>query len=128
MTKRKITVILSTVAATGIVAAVTKTIWTCVATRNIGSFNTEKKEILARRDYLIEKVIVPPDRLISEMPEAVGPRFRGEWAMYSCSMLSAALVNLSILYPETTERSRSCMDSLITIVLSEPMRRYDTDQ
>lgn len=101
-------------------------LWVMIATRNIGSFETEKKELLARRDFLIEKVIVSPEKLIAEMPTAVGPQFQGEWAIYSCSMLSAALVNLSILYPETADKSRACVDSLVRIVLSKEMRSYDT--
>lgn len=103
-----------------------KAAWTCLATRNIGSFETEKKELLARRDFLIEKVIVSPEKLIAEMPAAVGPQFQGEWAIYSCSMLSAALVNLSIIYPETADKARACIDSLVKIVLSKEMRSYDT--
>lgn len=34
-----------------------KLIWTFVAVRNIGTFESEKKELLQRRDFLIDKVI-----------------------------------------------------------------------
>ncbi len=59
------------------------------------------------------------------MPGVIGPQFQGEWAMYSCSMLSAALVNVSILYPEERGKSIQQIDSLIEIVMSPKLREYD---
>ena len=66
---------------------VVKAIWVVIATRHNGDFESEKADILARRDFLIEKVITSPPKLIDEMPNAVGLLFQGEWALYSCSML-----------------------------------------
>lgn len=59
------------------------------------------------------------------MPSGIGTQFQGEWALYSCSMFSAALVNISQLYPETKEENLQCIDSLIQIVISPEMRYYD---
>ena len=104
---------------------VLKTIWTKVNTRGLGSFETEKKEILFRRNYLMEKVMISPKSLIERMPAAVGEQFQGEWALYSCSMLSASLVNIASLYPETKHESEVAIDSLIQIVMSSELRQYD---
>ena len=105
-----------------------KAVWTwCFCSRN-GTFEGEKKDILERRAYLIERVVTTPDKLLEEMPSAIGPQFQGEWALYTCSMLSAALVNISNLYPETREESVEYIDSLINIVLSPEIRQYDMER
>lgn len=102
-----------------------KAIWVKNATRHIGSFNEEKSELLRRRNYVMGKVITKPQTLIDRMPAAIGEQFQGEWALYSCSMLSASLVNLSKLYSETKEESIAAVDSLIKIVMSPELRKYD---
>lgn len=102
-----------------------KVIWVAVAMRNVGSFATEKTDLLRRRDYLVSKIVTEPKKLIDRMPSAVGPQFQGEWALYSCSMLSASLVNLAQLYPETREEAVVQIGSLIKIVMSPELRTYD---
>jgi len=102
-----------------------KCIWMAINMHNIGSFETEKADILRRRNYLMEKVITSPQKLIDRMPAAVGEQFQGEWALYSCSMLSASLVNIAILNPETREESLTAIDSLIKMVMAPELRRYD---
>ena len=93
-----------------------------------GTFDSEKKDILERRAYLIDKVITSPEKLLDEMPTAIGSQFQGEWALYTCSMLTAALENISRLYPETKEESIEYIDSLIHIVLSPEIREYDRER
>lgn len=105
---------------------VAKCIWMSVSNRSLGDFQSEKEDILQRRNYLIEKVITEPEKLLALMPEAVGPQFQGEWALYSASMLSAALTNISHIYPETRGESVQMIDSLINIVMSREIREYDT--
>lgn len=102
-----------------------KVIWVKIATRHVGSFEDEKTELMRRRNYVMGKVITKPQTLIDRMPAAIGEQFQGEWALYSCSMLSASLVNLSRLYPETKEESTAAVDSLIKIVMSPELRKYD---
>lgn len=102
-----------------------KAVWMGVCNRHIGTFETERTDILNRRNYLIEKVITDPEKLLAEMPVAVGPQFQGEWALYSASMLSAALTNIAEIYPETGTESIAHIDSLIQIVMSQEIRRYD---
>ena len=111
-----------------LVILVGKAIWMSIATSPIGNFETEKEDILTRRNYLIEKVITEPSELLATMPEAVGPQFQGEWALYSASMLSAALTNIAHIYPETRFESLHYIDCLIKIVMSPEIRQYDTDR
>ena len=102
-----------------------KTVWVAAMTKDIGSFETERADILQRRSYLLGRVVTTPQGLIDAMPSAVGAHFRGEWAIYSTSMLSAALVNTAILYPETREETVEKIDSLIMITMSPELRQYD---
>lgn len=95
--------------------------WEC-SKRN----SSEKEDILARKDYLLDKLMVNPQAVLNEMPASIGTQFQGEWALYSCSMLSAALVNISQLYPETKSGNIQYIDSLINIVMSPELRYYDT--
>ena len=88
--------------------------------------DSEKIDIIERKNYLVDKLVTSPRNVLNEMPSAIGVQFQGEWALYSCSMLSAALVNLSNLYPETKEENISYIDSLINFVLSPEIRYYDT--
>ena len=90
------------------------------------SLDSEKEDILERKNYLVDKLVTTPKEVLGEMPSAIGTQFQGEWALYSCSMFSASLVNLSRLYPETKAENLQCIDSLIHIVMSPEMRYYDT--
>ncbi len=99
--------------------------WVLINTCKIGCFQSEKDDILKRRDYLVEKVITTPHDLISSMPESIGSQFQGEWAMYSCLMLSTSLENIARLYPETREQAMCQIDSIIEIVISPELRQYD---
>ena len=85
----------------------------------------ERTDILERRDYLLGKLITSPQRVVDQMPSIVGAQFQGEWALYSCSMLSVALANISTTYPDTREENLRSMEQLIEIVLSPELRRYD---
>jgi hypothetical protein len=93
--------------------------------REFGSFDSEKNDILERRNYLVSKLVTTPQKVLNAMPSGIGTQFQGEWALYSCSMLSAALVNISHLYPETKEENLKHIDNLINIVMSPEMRYYD---
>lgn len=111
--------------ATIILLIIGKIIWVRSATKNMGSFETEKIDILQRRDFLIEKINVSSEALINAMPSAVGRQFQGEWALYSLSMLTQSLANISQLYPETREENIRYTDSLIAIALTPEIRYYD---
>ena len=90
-----------------------------------GTPEMEKNEMLARRNYLLGKLLVTPEEVLNEMPSAIGVQFQGEWALYSCSMLSASLVDMSKLYPETRQENLQYVDSLISIVMSPELSYYD---
>jgi len=111
-----------------LVLVVAKVIWVSIATRHNGDFESEKKDLLSRRDFLLKKVITSPHKLIEEMPRMVGPQFQGEWALYSCSMLSAALVNTTLIYGEEKDENIARIDSLIQIVMSPELRAYDRER
>ena len=98
-------------------------LWMC---KGHGSFENEKDDIIERRNYLTSKLVTTPQKVLDAMPSGIGTQFRGEWALYSCSMLSTALVSISQLYPETKEENLQHIDSLINIVMSSEMRYYDT--
>ena len=55
-----------------LVIILAKTIWVAVMTKGIGSFETERKDILSRRNFLLERVITEPQKLIEAMPSAIG--------------------------------------------------------
>lgn len=60
-----------------------KMLWVALMTRQVGSFGTERTDILRRRSYLLEKVAVEPQVLINSMPASVGPHFQGEWVGFT---------------------------------------------
>ena len=95
-------------------------------TRGNGEFDSERSDILGRRNYLVEKLVTTPEEVLEEMPSVIGPQFQGEWALYSCSMLSAALVNISEIYPDTKGENILYIERLIDIVISSEIRQYDT--
>ena len=105
-----------------------KVLWMTVSNWNIKNFESEKDDILKRRNYLIEQVIVEPQELLNKMPASVGPQFQGEWALYSASMLSAALTNIAHIYPETKHESLQNVDKLIQLVMTPEIRKYDSDR
>ena len=66
---------------------IVKVVWVAWACHGIGSWQGEKDDIIERRNYLYSQVMVEPQKQIDEMPDALGPQFKGEWALYTCSML-----------------------------------------
>ena len=97
--------------------------WMC---KGNGDMDAEKNDILSRRNYLVEKLVTTPQNVLNEMPASIGAQFQGEWALYSCSMLSASLVNISNLYPETKGENLKHISRLIDIVKSHELQYYDT--
>ena len=102
-----------------------KAIWVSCSINGIGSFETEKKDIIRRANYLTSKVATTPQKLLEEMPSGIGEQFQGEWAIYSCSMTCAALANIAILYPKNKELSIKFIGEIIDIALSEDIKEYD---
>lgn len=105
-----------------------KWLWVEISTGGQGSFDGEKSEIIRRRNYLADKLITSPRAVLNEMPDGIGSQFKGEWAIYSCSMFTAALVNIGKLYPEENEKSVEQIERLIEIVMSREFRKYDADR
>lgn len=95
-----------------------KVIWVAWSCWNLDSFEGEKNDLLQRKNHLVGKIVVEPRQLLNEMPGSIGLQFQGEWALYSCSMLTEALSNMAELYPETKNEAVALIDSLIQIVKS----------
>ncbi|MDE5837776.1 MAG: hypothetical protein K2H39_01855 [Paramuribaculum sp.] len=102
-----------------------KVIWVIWSCWGNSSFEKEKNELLQRRNFLVGKVVVEPRQLLNEMPSGIGLQFQGEWALYSCSMLTEALSNMVELYPETKGEAIATVDNIIQIVKSPELRLYD---
>ena len=107
------------------VLIVVKVVWVKCAISGYGSFETERKDIIRRANYLTSKVATTPQKLLDEMPSGIGEQFQGEWAIYSCSMTCAALANIAILYPGNKELSIKYIREIIDIALSEEIKEYD---
>ena len=102
-----------------------KVIWVVSVTIGHGSFEGERKEIVHRANYLTSMVCTSPQDLLNKMPSGIGEQFQGEWALYTCSMTSAALANIAILYPQNKELSIKFIDQIIDSAMSEEIREYD---
>lgn len=102
-----------------------KAIWVSCSINGIGSFETEKKDIIRRANYLTSKVATTTQKLLEEMPSGIGEQFQGEWAIYSCSMTCAALANIAILYPQNKETAIKFIGQIIDNAMSEEIREYD---
>lgn len=94
--------------------------------RDTYDWQRERRDIIERAEWLCEKIIVEPKALLNSMPKMLGRHYGGEWAIYSCAMLSAALANISRIYPEERERAIKRISSLVDIALSPELREYDT--
>ena len=95
------------------------------ATSGHGDWDSERKDIIRRANFLTERVATSPQQLLDEMPSGIGEQFQGEWALYTCSMTSASLANIALLYPQNKEVSLKYIDKIIDIALSEEIREYD---
>ena len=120
-TKRRMQIVLSIIA----LLVGVKYCWVNCSTSGHGSFDGEKKEIIRRANYLTSLVCTTPQDLLNEMPSGIGEQFQGEWALYTCSMTSAALANIAILYPQNKELSIKFVGQIIDIAMSEEIREYD---
>ena len=102
-----------------------KVVWVMSATSDHGDWENERKDIIRRANYLTAKVATSPQEVLDEMPSGIGDQFKGEWALYTCSMTSAALANIALLYPQNKEVSIKFISKIIDIALSPEIREYD---
>ena len=120
-TKRRMWIVLSII----VLLVGVKYCWVKCSTSGHESFDGEKKEIIRRANYLTSMVCTTPQDLLNEMPSGIGEQFQGEWALYTCSMTSAALANIAILYPQNKELSIKFIGQIIDLAMSEEIREYD---
>ena len=106
-----------------------KTISVHCVTYGYGDMDKEKQDVIERRNYLVDKFVnATPREVIDHLPSSIGEQFQGEWALYSCSMFSAALANITRLYPETAQDNIGYIQRLIDTVMSPELRAYDTNR
>ncbi len=103
-----------------------KVIWVMCATYGHGKLDKEEKEIIRRAKYLLSKVVTSPEQLFNEMPNGIGTQFQGEWALYTCSMTSAAMANIAMLFPHHRDMAIKNIERIIDIALSTKIREYDS--
>ena len=103
-----------------------KIIWVASAISGHGNWDGERKDIIRRANYLTSEVATSPHELLIAMPSGIGEQFQGEWALYTCSMTSAALANIALLYPQNKELSLKFISQIIDIALSPEIREYDS--
>lgn len=95
--------------------------------RTESSWEEEKEDILERANYLCERIMKDnPEELMQEAPKIIGREYQGEWAVYCCSMLTHALANISVLYPEKKETCPQLIAKLIDLANTPTIREYDT--
>lgn len=93
-----------------------------------GNWDAEKEDIMERANWLCEKIITSPEQLMADIPSFLPEWAKGEWAIYSCSMLSHALANMSYLYPDKKAKIPTLIAKMIDIVNTPIIRGYDTLQ
>jgi hypothetical protein len=119
--KKRMVIIISII----VLLVLVKAVWVICATSGLGSFDEEKKDIIRRANFLTSKVVISPQQLLDEMPNGIGRQFQGEWALYTCSMTSAALANIALLYPQNKEIATKYIGQIIDIAMSPEIREYD---
>lgn len=99
-----------------------------VPIKTVSSWQEERQDILERANWLCDKIIVEPRRLIAEMPQMLDPQFEAEWAIYACSFYSFALYNISRHYPEEKNLCLERLEKVIPVIMSPEVMSYDTNQ
>ena len=93
-----------------------------------GDWDAEKEDILERANWLCEKIITSAEQLMEDVPSVLPEWAKGEWAIYSCSMLTHALANIGYLYPEKKDKIPQLIARMVEIVNTPVIRKYDTLQ
>lgn len=88
----------------------------------------EKEDILERANWLCREILVDPESLMNKAPSVIGREYQGEWAIYCCSMLTHALANIAVLYPDKRIKCPELISQMIKIVNTPIIREYDTMQ
>jgi len=83
-----------------------------------------RDDLFARRAYLVSRLDqagAGPDT----MPDWIPAQFRGEWALVTYSMSTAAVTNLAFLFPETREEACALLPAWIETVQRPEFRQFD---
>lgn len=90
------------------------------------TWEEEREDILERANWLCKEIITDPESLMQKAPSMIGREYQGEWAIYCCSMLSHALANITVLYPDKADKCPGLIAQMIEIVNTPTIREYDT--
>ena len=96
--KLKVMVIVLAVIITLIVI---KVVWVTCATSGLGDWESERKDIIRRANYLTERVATSPRQLLNEMPSGIGEQFQGGiiYLLNDMAVPSVGLGKTTIHYP-----------------------------
>lgn len=83
----------------------------------------DRSDVLSRRDYLLARVAGNFER---EMAAPDQGFFRGEWALGTLSMTSAAICNIAFQWPDTRAAALDQLPRLIDKALLPSTRAFDT--
>lgn len=87
---------------------------------------TTSRDLLRRRAYLVTQL--QKGQTPSQMPDYLPEQFKGEWALVSYSMATAALTNIAMRDPSTEAESLTIVTDLIEQVLTEEFRTFDSQR
>ena len=69
--RRRLRIMLITIAVI-ITLIIIKVVWVTCATSGLGDWESERKDIIRRANYLTERVATSPQELLNEMPSGIG--------------------------------------------------------
>lgn len=98
------------------------------AKQDCAAWEEEREDILERANWLCKEIITDPESLMQKAPSMIGREYQGEWAIYCCSMLTHALANITVLYPDKAHKCPELIAQMIEIVNTPSIREYDTMQ
>ncbi len=85
----------------------------------------DRSDVLSRRDYLVARVA---EDFAGAMAAPDQDFFRGEWALGTLSMTSAALCNIAFAWPDTRAQAVQQLPPILDKALLPSTRAFDTSQ
>lgn len=85
----------------------------------------DQNDSLTRLSYLLDKILNHPFH-VADMPAYLRyAKFKGEWALVTCSMTAAAIANLAFTHPESQTEPADRIGRLLEVVLRPEFREFD---
>jgi len=83
----------------------------------------DRSDVLSRRDYLLARIAGDFERDMGAPDQSF---FRGEWALGTLSMTSAAVCNIAFTWPDTRDAALTQLPPIIDKALLPSTRAFDT--